>query len=390
VTRVELVHRAIRHVYEAAISPDGWSCALDEVAHVMSAQHASLVAQDTGAPALTVFTGLEPVHALALQREFETRLPRWISAIPPGTPRRQTSEIADADFRRTPIYNEVVKPAGMCYGLVAPLVCMPGRQIHFSAGRDLGLADFSDEDVEAAKLIVPHLTNAVLTRSRLAVAELRAKGAYAALAHLAFGVILLDARMRAIHLNPRAERLVTSGYGLTLIHNALNASLPEETKQLRAAMASAIAMTAAGRDAEHAALRRAASQVCCVSRRPPLRPLVIHVVPVDGMDRVEGVSAATRVILFVIDPDLTPGIDPMVLIEGFGFTRREAALAALLVRGLDLAVAATQLGISLGTARGYLKLIFLKTDTHRQTELVSLLLRSGSGLRNGDDAKKRR
>lgn len=348
----------------------------------MGAQHASLVAQDIGAPALTVFTGLEVVHARALQHEFETRLPRWISAIPPGTPRRQTSEITDADFRRTPIYNEVVKPAGMGYGLVAPLVCLRDRQIHFSAGRDLGLADFSDEDVEAAKLIVPHLTTAVLARGRLAAAELRAKGAYDALAHLAHGVILLDAKMRLLYLNPRAEGLVSSGDGLTVTHGVLNASHSEESKQLRAAMATAIGLTAGGRDGEYAALKPHAAQVCCVSRRPPRRPLVIHVMPADTNSR-EGISATTRVILFVIDPELTQGIGASVLTTSFGLTRREAALAALLVRGLDLAVAATQLGISTGTARGYLKLIFLKTQTHRQSELVALLLRSASMRRHG-------
>lgn len=375
--RVEAVHRAIRHVYEAALAPGDWSLALAEVAQVLGAQHASLIAQDIGAPTLAVFTGLESAHARSLQHEFEARLPEWIKAIPPGTPRRQTSEISDSDFQRTTIYNEVVKPAGMFYGLVAPLVSLPERQIHFSAGRDLGLADFSDEDVDAAGLIIPHLTTALLARSRLAAAELRARGAYEVLARMDFGVILLDARARPICVNPRAEALAMGGDGLSLSCHEVSAMLPSDARKLRAAIAAAVAMNTVARDASEAAIGRRASALCSLSRKPPRRPLVVHVLPVGATDVLDGISAATRVILIVMELDRPSSIDPMVLSATFHFTRREAALAALLARGMDLAEAATQLGVGLGTARGYLKQILSKTDTHRQAELVSLLLRSG-------------
>ncbi|RKR31219.1 helix-turn-helix transcriptional regulator [Paraburkholderia sp. BL17N1] len=376
-TRVETLHRTIRHVYEAALVPANWSPALAEVAGSLGAQHASLIVQVDGAPSLTVFTGLEPKHARHLQHEFETRLPGWIKAIPAGTLRRQTTEISEADFQRTDIYNQVVRPAGMFYGVVAPLVCLPDQQIHFSAGRDLGLTDFSDDDVDTASLIIPHLTTAVQARNRLAAAELRAKGAYEVIARLDFGVILLDARMRPIFVNPRAEVLGRAGDGLSLKRNEVSAMLQSEAKGLRDAISMAIGMNAAGRDASEAAMARQASMRCYLSRRPPRRPLVVRVLPVDATDFPDGISVATRAILFVMEPDGPSGIDQMALATTFHLTRREAVLATLLARGMDLAEAATQQGIGLGTARGYLKQILAKTDTHRQAELVSLLLRSG-------------
>jgi DNA-binding CsgD family transcriptional regulator len=376
VARVEAIHRAIQHVYEAALAPGDWSPALAEVATVLGAQHASLIVQAIGVSSLTVFTGLEAEHARRLQREFEMRLPTWIKTIPAGTPRRQTSQISDADFQRTDIYNQVVRPAGMFYGLVAPLVCLPEQQIHFSAGRDLGLTDFNDNDIDAANLIIPHLTTAVLARNRLAAAELRAKGAYEVIARMDFGVILLDARMRPIFVNPCAESLAVAGDGLLLNQNEVSATLPTDARKLHDAIAVAIRMNTAGRDASEAAMRRQAPMRCYLSRRPPRRPLVVHVLPVDATDLLDGISTATRVILLVQELDRPARIDPMVLVATFDLTRREAALAILLARGMDLDEAATQLGIGIGTARGYLKQILAKTDTHRQAELVSLLLRS--------------
>jgi DNA-binding CsgD family transcriptional regulator len=49
-------------------------------------------------------------------------------------------------------------------------------------------------------------------------------------------------------------------------------------------------------------------------------------------------------------------------------------LAARLARGDALAAAAAELGVSYATARTQLAVIFRKTDTNRQGELIRLLL----------------
>jgi DNA-binding CsgD family transcriptional regulator len=56
-------------------------------------------------------------------------------------------------------------------------------------------------------------------------------------------------------------------------------------------------------------------------------------------------------------------------------TPSEARLACIIARGAPPAVAARELKIARETARNQLKSVFAKTDTHRQSELVALLLR---------------
>jgi DNA-binding CsgD family transcriptional regulator len=58
----------------------------------------------------------------------------------------------------------------------------------------------------------------------------------------------------------------------------------------------------------------------------------------------------------------------------FRLTPSEAKLACFIARGAPPAIAARELKISRETARNQLKSVFAKTCTHRQSELVALLL----------------
>jgi len=58
----------------------------------------------------------------------------------------------------------------------------------------------------------------------------------------------------------------------------------------------------------------------------------------------------------------------------FGFTPTETRLVLHLIKGDCLRTAASALNMKYETARTHLKSIFLKTDTHRQTELIIAVL----------------
>ena len=74
-----------------------------------------------------------------------------------------------------------------------------------------------------------------------------------------------------------------------------------------------------------------------------------------------------------IEPKPRPNAS--LLSKIFGLTFAEAKLAAALADGTSLEEAAEELHISRETARSQLKIVFGKTDTHRQSQLVALLSR---------------
>lgn len=373
-TRLETIHQAIRHLYEATLAPDGWSRAGISVAEATAAHKTIFLgAQATSAP-VEITTGFDVESARRMQREFEMQPPHWVDAIPIGTPLRQTSFISDREFQRSGFYNDAVRPAGGFYGMLAPL--SPDRRVYFVVGRDLGAPDFIDDDIGAVRLILPHLKTALQVQQHLAAADLRAKDAYEVISRMEFGVVLLDAGMRVIFANPVAEALARRSDGFLLNRNEVSATQPAEAKSLRDAIAAAVGLNNGGRDASESAVQRRTPMSCSLSRRPPSSPLVVRVLPVAASDVLDGISAATRAMLFVMELDRPVEIDRMVLLTAFHLTRREATLAAMLARGIDLAEAASQMGIGIGTARAYLKQILAKTNTHRQAEMISLLLRS--------------
>jgi DNA-binding CsgD family transcriptional regulator len=97
--------------------------------------------------------------------------------------------------------------------------------------------------------------------------------------------------------------------------------------------------------------------------------LIVRVIPGPGLTSWSDTDGSAAM-LMLYDQDMGFEVNISLLIKLYGLTRGEAALAASLMRGRSIEEAATELFISPHTARTHLKRIFMKTDTHRQTELV--------------------
>ncbi|NOT27984.1 MAG: helix-turn-helix transcriptional regulator [Acidobacteria bacterium] len=79
-------------------------------------------------------------------------------------------------------------------------------------------------------------------------------------------------------------------------------------------------------------------------------------------------------IIIVSDPERVMIPDAETLGELFELTPAEAALTRLFAQGITLGEAAARLGLRLDTVRTRLKTIFEKTNTHRQADLLRLVL----------------
>ena len=184
------------------------------------------------------------------------------------------------------------------------------------------------------------------------------------------GVLLVDADSRVRFANRAAESVLRAGRGLLLGRDGLRAETPSETRLLRWFIAERAKLSReSGGAASRLRLTREHSQ--------PLAVLVVSHRPQFGWIDF----ARPRAILFVTDPETAVAVRCDTLREDFGLTLAEAAVAVEIVEGDGLQAAAARLRISLATARTHLAHVFDKTDTRRQAELVSLLLRSRPGVR---------
>ena len=117
--------------------------------------------------------------------------------------------------------------------------------------------------------------------------------------------------------------------------------------------------------------RRAPFEPVIVPRTDKL-PVIVRIWPFDGPAHQPGQDVRALLTLNALGPK--PGPPAAILAKTFRLTPSEAKLASIVARGASTQIAARELKISRDTAPNQLKAVFAKTDTHRQSELVALLL----------------
>jgi len=177
-----------------------------------------------------------------------------------------------------------------------------------------------------------------------------------------FGILLLDGQANILFANEHARRLLAAGDGLRRVGTAVTATDFDNAVRLQTAVQHlGLTRGAAGADAASVMLlQRAHGRPLIATLSPGMAGGAIH----DG-----GVVS-----LYVVDPDRDSPAMVAALCRAYGLTVTEACLAIRLVGGRTIEDAARQMHIQTQTARAYLKQIFVKTDTHRQADLVRIML----------------
>ncbi len=104
-------------------------------------------------------------------------------------------------------------------------------------------------------------------------------------------------------------------------------------------------------------------------------PVIVRIWPFEGPEHHPTQEVRALMTLNALGP--RPGPPASIIAKTFRLTPSEAKLAGIIARGAPPDIAARELKISRDTARNQLKSVFAKTDTHRQSELVALLMQVG-------------
>jgi DNA-binding CsgD family transcriptional regulator len=102
------------------------------------------------------------------------------------------------------------------------------------------------------------------------------------------------------------------------------------------------------------------------------QPLTMMVLPL----RTPQAAHRSGALMFVFDPAAVPELATDIVRRLFDLTLAEAELAVSLCGGLSPEEAALERGRAVSTVRTQIRSLFAKTGTHRQADLVGLLLAS--------------
>jgi DNA-binding CsgD family transcriptional regulator len=174
------------------------------------------------------------------------------------------------------------------------------------------------------------------------------------------GAMLVAAEGRPQLANRAALAILEKKDGLALSVSGLVADRASDTRLLQHLLHEAITTPERGEPQ---------GSPVTLPRKVAQSSLIVRVIPGPGLGCWPGTDDRSA-LMMLYDQDLGLEVDESVLLKLYGLTRGEASLAAQLLRGKSIEEAAEALFISPHTARTHLKRIFMKTDTHRQTELV--------------------
>ncbi len=174
------------------------------------------------------------------------------------------------------------------------------------------------------------------------------------------GAMLVASEGRPRLANRAALAILQKKDGLSLSRTGLIADRAADTRLLLKLLEDAITSPERGEPK---------GSPITLPRKAAHSALIVRVVPGPGLGSWVGTENRAALVT-MYDQDMGLEVDESVLTKLYGLTRGEAALASHLLRGNSIEEAAARLFISTHTARTHLKRIFMKTDTHRQTELV--------------------
>jgi DNA-binding CsgD family transcriptional regulator len=345
-------------LYAAALDPVGWPTALDGMVSLVDCDHGMLAEASAEGPIPVVTTArLADDHLrLFMAPESVRLLDPYRVVAPHGVAVSSRQILPDAEFARSAIYNEVIRPTGTFHSIFAQ---GRGPTDYFLNLCRVKTRPFDADETAIVQMLLPHLATAIEFRRRLRGVENGRSGLVHLLDRLTSGVILTDARARLCFVNRRASMLAEEGDGLRFTADGLAGAAPGATRALR----DAVALMSV---AESTTSRR------LQLTRPSRLPLLLSLMPAWRLGAaVSGVPTPT-VAIFITEPDAPGAIDRVALADVLGLARRESEVVALLAEGDSLAEIADMLGLTVGAVRQYLKRAFDKTGRHSQAALVAL------------------
>ncbi|HTV34641.1 MAG TPA: helix-turn-helix transcriptional regulator [Methylocella sp.] len=361
-------------IYEAALDSHLWPSVLIGLADRMGSAQVSMTSRNLQAGTFaSLAPRTDPALIAAYRNYWRFHNPLWqkTTAWRAGEFYTLDELIPREEYAALPVYNEWWKPSGR--GLAAGganLVIEENFSVLAYMVNAPDVDALTERQIQIFKAALPHLRRSIRLNRQLWQSEMKSLLMPERVASLSEATLLVDAASRVICTNEAAEALLDDRDGLFVENGYLAAA--GQPNRLQHLIASCVSHFTSpnGPGGEILVLRTA--------QRTPLR---VTVTPLRAKAQLAEVPwagiGALAAIVTVRDPDLDQRRKERHLRHRFGLTEAESRLAAEIIKGDGRGAAAKRRGISGATAKSQLSKIFEKTGTHRQAELIRLLLASG-------------
>ncbi|AFM15673.1 DNA-binding protein with HTH domain [Mycolicibacterium chubuense NBB4] len=354
--------RVVSTIYASSTDPANWAVAMADISRALGATGSGLVIGASGGRSVALGSSM-PAEAITTYEQYYHSLDFVLHAceVSPAGLIRGGRELL-AERTNSEFYADWQSPFDLTDGLFVQLSAAPkSHSLAISAPERSEPFDTA-ERVGFVSALIPHLRQALRTQEHLAELGEAAAGAAEAIDSLRHGVVVLAGTRVVVHFNAMARRIFNADDGLRVCADGVHATRRSTDEKLQNAVTAALVTQPNG--------ARSGDSLLC-SRPSGKRPYVIHVVP---LAPPADEPSATRALLLIVDPERGREPPTAVIRQLFGLTKAEADVAMRIVNGDALDTIAADLVLSRATVKTHLQRVFDKTDTHRQAELVRLLM----------------
>jgi len=359
---------AIQAIYDAALDETLWTQALAALTAATGSQAATFWVLDSSdqprLPTLTCFN-FEASFIAEYQNGMVPLDPtvQYLVRHPETPVVHDGLVITEREKNRHAYYDWHGRHSDTRYRMVAQAIPAPRVQAGVALHRAGRVGRFEPADINQFGDSHRHLSRALAIAFRLGTLGTLQQCTTDLLDRNPAAIVLLDYRRRVVYTNKAADDLNAQHDGITVAPGGVHVRDAANNARLVRLIARATS------DRPNGAAR---GGIMRVERPSGRQPYGVFVTPI-SREYPALSSIRPAVCVMITDPERRMPATNRVR-DMFGLTDAEARLANLLIAGAELRAAALKLGITYGTARVRLAEIFQKTNTHRQGELVSLLL----------------
>jgi DNA-binding CsgD family transcriptional regulator len=363
-------------VYQAVLDADLWPAVLIKLADTVSSSQIAMPSFDWRA---NVFATIAPRFDPEMVATYENY---WAFREPlvPRAAQRPIGELYVLDnlmpreeFAATPVFNEFWRPTGCGLAAMgANLVSEDRFSSLICVWNAPGNDSLTTEQLRLFEVVLPHIMRAVRINRRLRDLEIAKVAPPERFDALPEAVLLTDASARVVRANAAGKRMLDTEDAISVRDGRLTVLGTSDALQ-KLVSSCAPNIFAGGGPGGEIKVPRDSSRSRLRVTVAPLRAKI----PLKDLPWI-GVGSPVAIVT-VMDPDLARRQKEKNLRVHFDLTAAEAAFAGEILKGDGRKAAAQRCGISDGTAKTHLANIFEKTGTHRQAELIRLLLEAADG-----------
>jgi DNA-binding CsgD family transcriptional regulator len=287
---------------------------------------------------------------------------------------RRSEHCSDEVFEKSEIYQECYQKNDTFYFDYQVLFKNSDISGGITFSRPKSMENFSTEEYQAISLITPHIGRAFQVYYNLNQVEHKNQILSETLNRISQNILIVNKNGKIVYANDSALELISKKDGLQIDkRKQLVADLSHDTKKLRKLLQSVFKP-----DIKNTISHGGSMQL---SRPSGLRDYSIVITPIKD-EIIKSFGSKSNALVFILDPEEKVETVNQILSDLYDLTKSEARIAGILAEGKSLQAACTLLKIKKSTARTHLKRIFSKTNTHRQSELVSLILTGPANIKS--------